>query len=137
MNKQSNLFIYTEFVLYKSDCFYFYVSVFRCVYVCVCVCLCVLLIVFVCMYVLSMASILTAFVFSLFCPHFSKMIRVIHQYYLPKNPCKREESLWGILSLESQTSFTCNQKFLVCSVYIVFAAIDRYLLIFQFIFIWL
>ena len=27
------------------------------------------------------------------------------------DPCKREESLLGILSLESQTSFSCDQKY--------------------------
>ena len=44
------------------------------------------------------------------CPRFSKKIRVMHCYYLPKNPYEREEHLLGILSLESQTSFSCNQK---------------------------
>ena len=74
--------------------------------VCVCLCLCVFLLVFVCMYMLSVASIVSAFVL----PFLSKTIRVIHCYYVLKNPCKSEESLLGILSLESQTSFSCNQK---------------------------
>ena len=39
---------------------------------------------------------------------FSKTIRVIHCFYPLKNPCKREESLLDIFSLESQTSFNCN-----------------------------
>ena len=39
---------------------------------------------------------------------FSKTIRVVHCYYVLKNPCKRGENLLGILSLESQTSFSYN-----------------------------
>ena len=63
-----------------------------CVCVCVYVCLCMFLLVFVCMYVLSVASILTAFVLLFFYLCFSKTISAIHRFYLTKNPCKREES---------------------------------------------
>ena len=35
---------------------------------------------------------------------FSKTMKVIHCLYLTNNPCKREERLLGILSLESETS---------------------------------
>ena len=86
--------------------FNFCISVFACVSVSLC--LCVFLLVFVCMYVLSVASILSAFVMYLVWLCFSKTIRVILCFYPLKNPCKREESLLGILSLESQTSFNCN-----------------------------
>ena len=116
LNKQSNLFIYSEFVLYKFN-YVFFILIFLCLCVCVFrwvsllfVCLCVFLLIFVCMYVLHVASILAAFVLSLFCLCFSKTIRVIHHYYLPKNLCKREENLLCILFLESQTSSSCNQK---------------------------
>ena len=50
----------------------------------------------------------TAFMMYLVWLCFSKTIRVILCFYPLKNPCKREESLLGILSLESQTSFNCN-----------------------------
>ena len=82
---------------------YFYISVFACVSVPLC--LCVFLLGFVCIYVLPVASVLSGFVMFLVWLCFSKTIRVIHCFYLLKNPCKREESLLGILSLESQTSF--------------------------------
>ena len=79
-----------------------------CGWVSICVCMCgyTFLLVFMCMYVLSVASILAVFVLFLF----GKTIRVIHRYYLPKTLCKKEESLLDILSLESQTCFSCNQK---------------------------
>ena len=82
---------------------YFYISVLACVSVSLC--LCVFLLVFVCIYVLPVASVLSAFVMYLVWLCFSKMIRVIHCFYPLKNLCKREEGLLGILSLESQTSF--------------------------------
>ena len=83
---------------------YFYMSVFACVSVSLC--LCVFLLVFVCIYVLPVASVLsTTFVLFLVWLCFSKTIRVIHCFYLLKNPCKKEESLLGIFSSESQTSF--------------------------------
>ena len=85
---------------------YFYISVFACVSVSLC--LCVFLLVFVCIYVLPVASVLSAFVMYLVWLCFSKTIRVIHCFYPLNNPCKREESLLDILSLESQTSFNCN-----------------------------
>ena len=103
VNRQSNLIIYIEFVLYK-----FYVSLFSYLCVCMCLCLCVFQLVFVCIYVLPATSLLFAFVLYLFWLCFSKMIRVIHYFYPLKNPWKREESLLGIFSLESQTSFSCN-----------------------------
>ena len=81
----------------------FYISVFACVSVTLC--LYVFLLVFVCINVLHVASVLTAFVMYLVSLCFSKTIRVIHCFYPLQNPCKREESLLGILSLESQTSF--------------------------------
>ena len=82
--------------------FNFYISVFACVSVSLC--LCVFLLVFVCTYVSPVASVLSAFVMYLVWLCFSKTIRVIHCFYPLKNPCQREESLLGILSLESQTS---------------------------------
>ena len=82
---------------------YFYISVLACVSVSLC--LCVFLLVFVCIYVLPVASVLSAFVMYLVWLCFSKTIRVIHCFYPLKNPCRREESLLGILSLESRTSF--------------------------------
>ena len=96
LNKQSIVFIYTELDLYKVDYFFILiflclpsVSISLCVHVClVCGCYCGFY----------------------FCLRFSEIIRIIHCYYLTKNPCKREESLLDILSLESQTSFICNQK---------------------------
>ena len=81
----------------------FYISVFASVSVSLC--LCVFLLVFVCIYVLPVASVLSAFVMYLVWLCFSKTIRVIHCFYPLKNHCKREESLLGILSLESQTSY--------------------------------
>ena len=86
----------------------FNISVFACV--CVCLCLCIFLLVFVCMYVFPVTSLLSAFVLYLFWLCFGETIRVIHCFYTLKNPCKREESLLSILSLESQTSFSCNLK---------------------------
>ena len=93
---------------------FLYFCVWVCVWVCVYlyVCLCMFLLVFVYMYVLSVASILAAFVLSLFSLCFSKRIRVTHHYYLPKIPCKRDDNLLGILSLERPTSFHFNQEFL-------------------------
>ena len=85
---------------------YFYISVFACVFVSLC--LCVFLLVFACIYVLSVPSVLSAFVMHLAWLCFSKTIRVIHCFYPLKNPCKREESLLDILSLKIQTSFSCN-----------------------------
>ena len=41
---------------------------------------------------------------------FKKTVRVIHYFYPLKNPCKMEESLLGILSLENQTSFSYNLR---------------------------
>ena len=72
-------------------CFYLFVSVR--IYISLCVHICV-----------AVASVLSAFVMFLVWPCFSKTIRVIHCFYHLINPCKREESLLGILSLESQTS---------------------------------
>ena len=86
--------------------FNFYISVFACVSVSLC--LCVFLLVFVCIYVLPMASVLSVFVTYLVWLCFIKAIRVIHCFYPFKHPCKREERLLGILSLESQTSFSRN-----------------------------
>ena len=74
-------------------------------YVSVSLCLGVFQLIFVCIYVLPVASVLSAFVMYLVWLCFNKMIRVIHCFYSLKNSCKREESLLGILSLESQTSF--------------------------------
>ena len=85
---------------------YFYISVFACVSASLC--LCVFLLVFVCIYVLPVASVLSAFVMYLVWLCFSKTIRVIHCLCPLKNPCKSEESLLGILSVESQTSCICN-----------------------------
>ena len=65
-----------------SLCVHVYVV---CGFYCVCICLVSFLVIF-----------------------FSKTIRVILRYYVLKNPCKREESLLGILSLENQTSFSYN-----------------------------
>ena len=83
--------------------FNFYISVFACDSVSLC--LGIFLLVFVCIYVLPVASVLSAFVMYRVWLCFSKTIRVMHCFYPLKNPCKREESLPGILSLESQTSF--------------------------------
>ena len=83
--------------------FNFYVSVFACVSISLC--LRVFLLVFMCIYALPVASVLSGFVMYLVWLCFSKIIRVIHYFYPLKNPCKKEESLPGILSLESQTSF--------------------------------
>ena len=83
--------------------FDFYISVFACVSVSLC--LYIFLLVFVCIYVLPVASVLSAFVMYLVWQCFSKTIRVIHCFYPLKNSCKKEESLLGILSLESQTFF--------------------------------
>ena len=77
--------------------FYFYISVFACVCIS-------FLEVFVSIYVLLVASVLSALVMYLFLLCFSKTIRVIHCFFLLKNPCKMQEGLLGILSLESQTS---------------------------------
>ena len=71
MNRQSNLIIYIEFVLYKFYYVYFYISVFACASVSLC--LCVFLLVFVCIYVLPVASVLSAFVMYLVWLCFSKM----------------------------------------------------------------
>ena len=121
ISSQSYLFIlhffhkfnYVSFILIFL-CLHLCVCVCVCVYVCrwvdVCVHVCVFLLVFMCMYVLSVTSILAAFNLSLFCLCFSKTIKLIQRYHLLKNPCKRKESLSGILSLERQTSFTCNEK---------------------------
>ena len=56
--------------------FYSYISVFA--YVSVSLCLCVFLLVFVCIYVLPVASVLSAFVMYLVWLCFSKTISVIH-----------------------------------------------------------
>ena len=85
---------------------YFYISLFTCVSVFVSVRISIS--VFVCIYVLPVASVLYAFVMYLVWLCFSKMIRVIDCFYPLQNPCKIEESLLGILSLESQTSFSCS-----------------------------
>ena len=83
---------------------YFNISVSACI--CVCLCLCI----FMCIYLLPVTSLLSAFVLYLFWLCFSKTIRVIHCFYPLKNPCKREETLLDILSIESETSFSCNLK---------------------------
>ena len=83
--------------------FNFYISVFACVSISLC--LCVFLLVFMCIYALPVASVLSGFVIYLVLLCFSKIIRVIHWFCPLKNPCTKEESLLGILSLESQTSF--------------------------------
>ena len=54
----------------------------------------------VCIYVLPVTSLLSAFVLYLFWLCSNKTIKVIHCFYPLKNPCTREESLQGILSLE-------------------------------------
>ena len=77
---------------------------FACVSVCVSVCIFISLC--VCIYVLRVGSFLSAFVVYLVWLCFRKMIRVIQCFCPLRNPCKREESLLGILSLESQTSFS-------------------------------
>ena len=59
--------------------FNFYISVFACVSVSLC--LCVFLLVFVCIYVLPVASVLSAFVMYLVWLCFRKTIRVIHCFY--------------------------------------------------------
>ena len=82
---------------------YFCISGFACVSVSLCQC--VFLLVFVCIYVLPVASVLSAFLMFLVWLCFSKTISAIHCFYLLKSPCKRKESLLGILSLESQTCF--------------------------------
>ena len=127
--RNQNLF--TLHLFYINLIFYIYiflcvcVCVCLCVYVCACVCACVGgwvgWFVFVCMPVHVSISLrvyvclVCDFYFGCICPvfffclRFSKMIRVIHRYYLSKNACEREESLLGILSLESHTS-SCNQK---------------------------
>ena len=66
--------------------FNFYISVFACVSVSLC--LCVFLLVFVCIYVLPVASVLSAIVMYLVWLCFCKMLRVIHCFYPLKNPCK-------------------------------------------------
>ena len=81
---------------------YFYISVFACVSISLC--LCVFQLVFVCIYVLPVASGLSAFVMFPVWLCFSKTIRVIHCFYPLINPSKREKIFLGILSLESQTS---------------------------------
>ena len=129
--RNQNLFILHLF--YINLIFYIYIFLCVCVCVCVCVCMCVPVSVsvwvgewdglfFVCMPVHVSISLRVCvclvcdFYFGCICPvfflclRFSKMIRVIHRYYLSKNACEREESLLGILSLESHTSFSCNQK---------------------------
>ena len=105
MNRQSNLIIHIEFVLYKFYV-YLHISVFACFSVSLR--LCIFLLVFVYMYVLPVASVLSAFSMYLVWLCFSKTTRVTHCFYPLKNPCKREESLLGILLLESQISFSCN-----------------------------
>ena len=108
-NRQSNLVIYIEFAYINFLIFnYFYVSVFACVSICLC--LCIFLLVFVCIYVLPVTSLLSAFVLYLFWLCFGKTMRIIHCFYLFKNPSKTEQSLLSILSLESQNSFSCNLK---------------------------
>ena len=66
---------------------YFYISVFACVSVSLCLCL--FLLVFVCIYVLPVASVLSAFLMYLVWLCFSKTIR--HCFYPLKNPCKRKQ----------------------------------------------
>ena len=86
---------------------YFYVSVFACVSVFVSMRISISLCVYI--YVACICcSVLSAFVMYLVWLCFSKTIRVIHCFYPLQNPCKREESLLDILSLESETSFSCN-----------------------------
>ena len=101
MNRQSNLinidFFYINFIIFN----YFYISAFACVSVFVSVTM-------LCIYVLTVASVLSAFLMYLVWLYFSKTIRVIHCFHPLKNPCKREDSLLGILLLESQISFSCN-----------------------------
>ena len=109
MNSQSNLFIDTKFVLYKFYvCLILHFCVCICVWVCYGVYLRMFVRVFVFICVLPVASVLAAFVLPPFWLYFSKTIRGIHLYCLPKNSCQREESFQSILSLESQTSFSCN-----------------------------
>ena len=93
VNRQSNLIIYIKFGLYK----FHYVKF---LHFCVCMFFCR----FVCIYVLPVASVLSEFVMYPVWLCFSKTIRVIHWFYPLKNTCQTEESLLGILSLESQTS---------------------------------
>ena len=68
--------------------------------------LCILLLVLVCIYLFPVTSLLSAFILYLFWLCFSKTIRLIHCFHPLKNPCKREESLLGILFSGSQTSFS-------------------------------
>ena len=105
VNRQSNL-INIEFVL--QFLLSLIIFTFLCLHVFLSFCLCVFLLVFVCIYVLSVASVLSAFVMYLAWLCFSKTIRVIHCFYLLKNPCNREKRLLGIFSLESKTYFSCN-----------------------------
>ena len=91
---------------------FLYLHVCVCVCICVCLCvwvcglvfvymsLCIFLLVFACRYVLPVASILPAFVLSFFCSHLGQG-KGNPPLYLPRNPWKRDESLLGILSLES------------------------------------
>ena len=87
-NNQANLFIYIEFVLHKFKYVYLFLrfcvcmNVCVCIYVCVCVCAC--LHNFFCAYMCLafVASILAAFLLFLFCLCLSKIVRVIHHYYL-------------------------------------------------------
>ena len=103
MNRQSNLIIYMEFV-------YINFIVFNYFCVCICLYLRIFLFLFVCKFALLVTSLLPVFVLYLFWLCFSSTICVIHCFYPLKNPCKRKESLLGILSLVSQTSFNCNLK---------------------------
>ena len=57
--------------------------------------------------VFPVAFVLSAFVMYLVWIR-CKRIRVIHCFYVLKNHCKKEKRLLGIISLESQTSFSCN-----------------------------
>lgn len=107
MNNQSfhTNFIFLSYIsILACLCMCVYLCVFVCVWVCglvfVYMSLCIFLLVFACRYVLPVASILPAFVLSFFCSHLGQG-KGNPPLYLPRNPWKRDESLLGILSLES------------------------------------
>ena len=90
--------------------FNFYISVFACVSVSLC--LCVFLLVFVCIYVLPVASVLSAFVMYLVWLCFSKMIRVIHCFYPLKIPSQKGRNFAGHSFFRESNLFQLKLKIL-------------------------
>ena len=92
-----NVFIYTEFVLYKFD--FFLILIFLCLLVCLCVAECVSIFIFVCVSIsLCVHVCLDSFgciCLAFFCLCFSKTIKVIQHYYLPKIPAKGNYVFWA------------------------------------------